>query len=1009
MMPSPDRILTPYSRKNETLISDDHMIPRYPNVQWGGARITPMVGLEMEESSGTTYNDLQKYTYKELQGFKYRDLSERYEYVPLGIFYVDEYEKQRNTLTIKAMDSMMLLDVPYSKSTIDYPATLQDIYLDICNVCGVPAGTKYFTNMSYVVKERPDGDYTCRDILGHVTALAGSFAKFNRLGELEIRWYKDTDLTIGPENRFDFKPAEDPIRITGVSFTVRAQGDKKDTKYLTGTDEYEVDLGDNPLLQGGYDTVLPNILNAVGETDFYPFESSWQGNPALEAGDMVTQLDVDGKAYKTLVVTSVYKYRGASDLSASGTSQQAKGYTSPEDKKIVSVVKQQTQPAYDQLIEMESVMDDANAELADLQERLTYAREQVDLNNVDLKQAKEDVEELNETIISTGEDVSKAQETADNANQAAQDAKAAADSAAEDALAAAGIAEGKGKVIIQSAAPATADRLPQNLWIDTTGSTNTPKRWDGSAWQPVTDKAATDAANAAAAAQLKADEATSKAETAQAAANQAQGQAVTAQATADGKNTVFYSIGAPVANKKDDVWFDTDDGHKMYRWDGSAWVGSQFGTDAIANLSVTNALIADAAITNAKIANLDAGKITTGTLLADRLGALSITADKIAAGAVTTAKIGANQVTANEIASKTITADNIKANAITANSGIIANAAITNAMIASLTADKITGGTITGITVRTAAGNDRIEMSSGSLKAYSAGVRRAELDFDSMDFYTPRNELGGTITATYDASFDLPTLSLQSPKGFVQMTSQTDSRHYANISVNSAQPDLENIEMAIMEVQRGDGQGYLEVGPGAIYAYATRGGDGATVATIQLTPEDGFYLFGKPRINFDSGPYIDCAGGVFRMNSAVNPSSGKTYSGISLMKGNTIDVYFDGTVKHQFKSDGTKSGGSIEIDGKTLGMSPIDSPRVLLMDIVEDVEAVSEGTEVKFEQKFAKSMNGYKVFPNKPVEVTDKTTEGFTVKGEGNVDLLIVGKRIKYEDTYWQDMEDETI
>jgi hypothetical protein len=42
------------------------------------------------------------------------------------------------------------------------------------------------------------------------------------------------------------------------------------------------------------------------------------------------------------------------------------------------------------------------------------------------------------------------------------------------------------------------------LWIDTTGNANTPKRWSGSAWAVVTDKAATDAASAAAAAQATA-------------------------------------------------------------------------------------------------------------------------------------------------------------------------------------------------------------------------------------------------------------------------------------------------------------------------------------------------------------------------------------------------------------------------------------------------------------------------------------------------------------------------
>ena len=82
----------------------------------------------------------------------------------------------------------------------------------------------------------------------------------------------------------------------------------------------------------------------------------------------------------------------------------------------------------------------------------------------------------------------------------------AAQQAAQDAATLAG---GKGKVIVQSAAPAIADRLAQNLWIDTTSNANTPKRWSGTAWVAVTDKVATDAAAAAAAAfalaQTKAD------------------------------------------------------------------------------------------------------------------------------------------------------------------------------------------------------------------------------------------------------------------------------------------------------------------------------------------------------------------------------------------------------------------------------------------------------------------------------------------------------------------------
>jgi hypothetical protein len=83
------------------------------------------------------------------------------------------------------------------------------------------------------------------------------------------------------------------------------------------------------------------------------------------------------------------------------------------------------------------------------------------------------------------------------------------------AQAASDAAGSKGKVIFGSSAPAVADRLAQNLWIDSTGGANTPKRWNGSAWVAVTDKAATDAAAAAAQAQATANNAVAAVQTEQ--------------------------------------------------------------------------------------------------------------------------------------------------------------------------------------------------------------------------------------------------------------------------------------------------------------------------------------------------------------------------------------------------------------------------------------------------------------------------------------------------------------
>ncbi|HHO0790067.1 TPA: hypothetical protein ACRTNW_001439 [Aeromonas hydrophila] len=223
---------------------------------------------------------------------------------------------------------------------------------------------------------------------------------------------------------------------------------------------------------------------------------------------------------------------------------------------------------------------------------------------------------------SLSEQLSQVKATAESAGTAAAGAQSSANQAKEDAAAAAGIANGKGKVLIQSAAPAVADRLAQNLWIDTTSGTNTPKRWSGSAWVAVTDKVAIDAAQAAAAAQASADQAAQGVARNTAAINdevkaradadsamaqqiqqvtanyqqgdqQLQGQITaesvaradamqalgsqidTVSAVAGSKNKTFFQATAPgSAMGTGDLWFDTANNNRPYRYSGTAWVAT---------------------------------------------------------------------------------------------------------------------------------------------------------------------------------------------------------------------------------------------------------------------------------------------------------------------------------------------------------------------------------------------------------------------------------------------------
>lgn len=222
---------------------------------------------------------------------------------------------------------------------------------------------------------------------------------------------------------------------------------------------------------------------------------------------------------------------------------------------------------------------------------------------------------------------------------------AAAQQAAQDAATLAG---GKGKVIVQSAAPAAADRLAQNLWIDTTGNANTPKRWNGSAWVAVTDKVATDAAaaaaNALAVAQTKADASvvqslTTRVTDAEGALS-SQGQAMTglqnsltttnqnvtaaqqaAQAAADAAGTkgkVLYQSTAPAVADRltQNLWIDTtSNANTPKRWNGSAWVAV---TDKVA----TEAAAAAANALNQVATKADASTVQALSNTVDQQGAL---------------------------------------------------------------------------------------------------------------------------------------------------------------------------------------------------------------------------------------------------------------------------------------------------------------------------------------------------------------------------------------------------
>ena len=127
----------------------------------------------------------------------------------------------------------------------------------------------------------------------------------------------------------------------------------------------------------------------------------------------------------------------------------------------------------------------------------------------------------------------------------------------------------------------------------------------------------------------------------------------TAQATADGKNTIFYHGVEPVADnvKKDDTWFDIDDGYKMYTYDGTAWVAAPFGTSAIDDTAVTGTKLANGTITGVKMVDgaITSREIATGAIISDKIAANAVTANAIEAKSITALHIDTNTITADKL------------------------------------------------------------------------------------------------------------------------------------------------------------------------------------------------------------------------------------------------------------------------------------------------------------------------------------------------------------------------
>ena len=489
----------------------------------------------------------------------------------------------------------------------------------------------------------------------------------------------------------------------------------------------------------------------------------------------------------------------------------------------------------------------------------------------DASTAKTDAANAKTTAANASSVATQAKATADSAAQSATDAANAAQKANTAAAAAAGVANGKADVLIQSTAPATSMRKASTLWIDTTNGANTPKRWNGSAWVAVTDKAATDAANAAVkandaakTAQSTADKAATAAANAQSQANQAQAAAQKAQTTADGKNLIYRGPDEPSHDglKPGDMWWRTQKYWTRWKgeknnspslladfytyWQGEAnnfpsvlvplsdrvvevltWDGTRFEPFDL----VANNILAAGTVAAKHLAadSVTAEKVKTNAITADKLAANSVTTEKLVSDAVTAGKLAADSVQARNIVALAITSDKIAANSVTTG-----KLKVTEDMtVALLNVHKIQAGEIAANAVTTAAlaagAVDADKLAANSVNASKIVTGAITADKLAANSVTAVKIAAGTITSDKVAAGQF--------KGYVFTGAVFQSSEAANTGMKLNSSSLRMWDSAHNQTVYLDGEGKSNLLTGT---FQTR----TSGHRVRISPDYQTYIIG---------------------------------------------------------------------------------------------------------------------------------------------------------------------
>lgn len=248
------------------------------------------------------------------------------ETVPMGVFAITSVENQDGKITLKLSDRMLRLEQPVTieskgthivltmggrSRTLMLPYTIYSLFTALCYVAEVEPGG-LVSNGAITPGNAFEGETSGRNLLAYIAQAAGGFARMDRSGRLEVKTYAAADAPLSLDDYFTVKEAGFSVPAV-TELTVRAEED--DVGRTIGEPGVSYVITGNPLLYGlngmtNYAPIMQNILDGMGARPYAPMEIEARGNPAVQAGDILTVALRDGRTAALPVMTHTLTYNG---------------------------------------------------------------------------------------------------------------------------------------------------------------------------------------------------------------------------------------------------------------------------------------------------------------------------------------------------------------------------------------------------------------------------------------------------------------------------------------------------------------------------------------------------------------------------------------------------------------------------------------------------------------------------------------------------------------------------